>query len=133
MKFEKITNDICVTVEPEYLESQSQPDESHFVWAYHITIHNLGHDNVQLVNRYWKIIDENGHMQQVDGEGVVGVQPTLHPNERFEYTSGTHLDTPSGMMMGAYEMTDDLKQSFTVEIPAFSLDSPDIDKKRMAH
>jgi ApaG protein len=133
MKFEKITNDIRVSVEPEYLENQSQPDEHHFVWAYHVKIHNLGNDNVKLLNRYWKIVSETGGVQQVDGAGVVGVQPELGPDQQFEYTSGTHLDTPSGIMMGAYEMTDDLQQSFNVEIPAFSLDSPGSDQSRMAN
>jgi len=79
---------------------------------------------VQLLNRHWRITDSMGRMQEVHGAGVVGEQPTLEPGESFEYTSGTPLSTPSGIMVGTYEMESTAGRRFDVEIPAFSLDSP---------
>jgi len=118
------TNAIRVTVEPTFLEDQSAPSDDHYVWAYQVTIENTGGDTVQLINRHWRITDAMGRMQEVKGEGVVGEQPRLAPGEQFEYTSGTPLGTPSGIMMGTYEMEDEAGARFEIDIPAFSLDSP---------
>ena len=79
---------------------------------------------MQLVNRHWKIIDANGTLQEVRGKGVVGEQPILNPGEKFEYTSGTPLTTSSGFMEGSYEMQSDNGNTFDVQIPQFSLDTP---------
>jgi len=122
--YEAITDDIKVTVRPVYLDEQSEPSDNHFVWAYHIRIENLGKRRVQLVNRHWKITDALGRMQEVRGPGVVGEQPVLDPGEAFEYTSGTPLSTPSGVMVGTYEMEGPEGDMFDVAVPAFSLDSP---------
>tara|TARA_Y100000590_G_C15231007_1_gene830114 strand:+ start:221 stop:613 length:393 start_codon:yes stop_codon:yes gene_type:complete len=122
--YTKTTNKINITVNPYYLEDQSVPEEQHFVWAYQVTINNLSSESVQLKNRFWKIIDSNGSKQEVRGEGVVGEQPILHPGEKFEYTSGTPLTTPSGFMEGYYEMETKNGSKFDVSIPLFSLDSP---------
>ena len=89
-----------------------------------MTIDNQGNEKVQLKNRYWKIIDSNGSEQEVKGEGVVGEQPILNPGEKFEYTSGTPLSTPSGFMGGHYEMETKAGKKFEAIIPLFSLDSP---------
>ncbi len=78
----------------------------------------------RFVNRYWQITDSLGRVQEVRGAGVVGEQPTLRPGEAFEYTSGTPLPTPSGIMVGAYEMKGLNGRHFDVAVPAFSLDSP---------
>ncbi len=118
------TRAIRVTVEPYYLEDQSQPDDDCFVWAYHITIENMGDETVILRHRYWKITDSHGRVQEVRGPGVVGEQPVLNPGGVFEYTSGAPLDTPSAIIVGAYEMETSRGESFQVTIPAFSLDSP---------
>lgn len=118
------TEGIRVTVKPHYLEDQSSPEEEHYVWAYQVFIENMSADTVQLLNRYWHITDANGRVQEVKGPGVVGEQPTLPPGEAFEYTSGCPLSTPSGIMVGRYEMTDNSGRNFEVDIPAFSLDSP---------
>jgi ApaG protein len=115
---------IDVTVQPMYLEEQSSPDENHFVWAYHIRITNEGDENVQLKTRYWQIFDAAGHSQEVRGAGVIGKQPVLKPGDSFEYTSGTPLSTPSGLMAGAYQMETESGEVFEAKIPAFSLDSP---------
>ena len=122
--YEAITDEIKVTVRPVYLEAQSEPDENHFVWAYHVRIENLGARAVQLRNRYWRITDARGRVQEVRGPGVVGEQPMLKSGEVFEYTSGTPLTTPSGVMVGAYEMEAPDGNLFEVAVPAFSLDSP---------
>tara|TARA_B100000686_G_C16196288_1_gene668347 strand:+ start:170 stop:583 length:414 start_codon:yes stop_codon:yes gene_type:complete len=122
--YSKTTKKINISVEPFYLEEQSEPDESHFVWAYKIIINNKGEETVKLVNRYWKIIDSGGNSREVKGPGVVGEQPTLKPGEQFEYTSSAPLNTPSGFMSGHYEMTNNNGSKFEVEIPLFSLDSP---------
>jgi ApaG protein len=118
------SQDIRITVEPYYLDDQSSPSDDHFVWAYHVKIENVGEATVQLINRYWRITDANGQIQEVRGSGVVGEQPVLDPGESFEYTSGTPLGTPSGIMVGTYEMETQNGERFDVEIPAFSLDSP---------
>ena len=118
------SQDIRITVEPYYLDDQSSPSDDHYVWAYHVKIENMGEATVQLINRYWRITDANGQIQEVRGSGVVGEQPVLDPGESFEYTSGTPLGTPSGIMVGTYEMETQNGERFDVEIPAFSLDSP---------
>lgn len=122
--YKRTTRDIRVTVRPEFLEEQSKPDEAYYVWAYTIVIENVGEEIVTLKTRYWKITDAGGRVQEVRGAGVVGEQPTLKPGERFQYTSGCPLATPSGFMVGAYQMETASGEAFNVEIPAFSLDSP---------
>ena len=102
--YSQTTRSIKVTVKPFYLEDQSSPADNHFVWAYHVRIENRGRETVQLRRRHWKITDNRGQMQEVRGPGVVGEQPVLAPGESFEYTSGTPLPTPSGIMVGSYEM-----------------------------
>ena len=118
------TRAIVVTVEPIYLEEQSEPAQAHYVWAYHVRIENQGRETVQLRNRYWRITDSYGRVQEVRGAGVVGVEPVLEPGASFEYTSGTPLNAPSGIMVGTYELEGADGQRFEVDIPAFSLDSP---------
>ncbi|RMF11062.1 MAG: Co2+/Mg2+ efflux protein ApaG [Alphaproteobacteria bacterium] len=122
--YKALTRDIEVTVEPFYLEDQSNPDEERYVWAYHVQIENKGGSRVQLKSRYWRITDALGRVQEVHGEGVVGEQPVLNPGDVYEYTSGAPLSTPSGVMVGRYFMISDTGEDFAVEIPAFSLDSP---------
>lgn len=122
--YRQTTDSICVTVKPIYLEEQSAPADNHYVWAYQVQIENTGAETVQLLNRHWRITDSQGRMQEVRGAGVVGEQPRLGPGESFEYTSGTPLPTPSGIMVGSYEMVTADGRHFEVAIPAFSLDSP---------
>lgn len=122
--YEETTRRIRVSVEPVFLDEQSAPDEDHYVWAYQVKIENDGIEPVQLLNRHWQITDARGQLQEVKGEGVVGEQPMLKPGEAFEYTSGTPLATPSGIMFGSYEMETKAGERFNIKIPAFSLDSP---------
>lgn len=118
------THEIKVTVTPHYLEEQSDPGDHHYVWAYTIQMENMGEQTVQLLNRYWHITDANGGVQEVRGSGVVGEQPVLQPGDSYQYTSGAALRTSSGIMVGNYEMEAE-GERFTIDIPAFSLDSPD--------
>ena len=122
--FQRTTREIKVSVQPAYLADQSAPDSNHFFWAYTVLIENGGRDTVQLRTRYWRIIDANGRTIEVKGAGVVGQQPILRPGEKFEYKSGTPLETPSGMMLGAYQMQTAEGVAFQVDIPLFPLDSP---------
>ncbi|MBI1391146.1 MAG: Co2+/Mg2+ efflux protein ApaG [Alphaproteobacteria bacterium] len=122
--YERTTNGIRICVEPQFLDDQSDPEEDHYVWAYTVRIENESAETVRLRNREWTITDAHGQSEVVTGEGVVGEQPTLKPGEGFEYTSGAPLATPSGLMVGRYGMETPDGRKFTVDIPAFSLDSP---------
>lgn len=122
--YRALTRDIEVVVEPYYLEEQSDPEDDRYVWGYKIVIANHSEHVVRLMNRYWHITDQNGQVDEVTGPGVIGEQPLLRPGDSYEYSSGCPLDTPSGMMFGHYEMETDEGETFDVDIPAFSLDSP---------
>ena len=122
--FHATTRAIRVTVNPQYLPDQSEPNKSQFVWAYKVRIENTGDIAVQLRSRHWKITDGLGRSQEVKGPGVVGETPRLRPGEMFEYTSGTSLSTPSGFMGGTYQMVSESGENFDIEIPTFSLDTP---------
>ncbi|MCS6890733.1 MAG: Co2+/Mg2+ efflux protein ApaG [Rhodovarius sp.] len=120
-----VTRELRVSVQPFFLEEQSDPDRSRYVWAYRVEIANEGSHTVQLLKRTWLITDARGRTQRVHGDGVVGEQPVLRPGDEFRYTSGTPLSTPSGIMRGLYHMVDlDTGEAFDVVIPTFSLDSP---------
>jgi ApaG protein len=123
--YQKMTHSIEVTVRPFFVEEQSTPEDNHFVFGYHIRIHNRGEQVVKLLNRHWRITDGRGRLQEVKGPGVVGEQPVLGPGQVFEYTSACPLTTPSGIMVGTYEMVDANGERFLIDIPAFSLDYPD--------
>jgi ApaG protein len=122
--YRAVTRGIQVTVTPKYLADKSSPEQDRYFWAYTIEIKNLGKVTVQLKTRHWKITDGNGHVQEVRGPGVVGERPVLKPGERYEYTSGVPLTTPTGLMAGTYQMAADDGERFDAEVPAFSLDSP---------
>jgi len=118
------TRAISVTVKPQYLPDQSDPAKSKYVWAYQVRIENKGDVTVQLRSRHWKITDGLGRTQEVKGPGVVGETPMLRPGDVFEYTSGTPLSTPSGIMGGTYQMVTESGENFDIEVPVFSLDTP---------
>lgn len=122
--YSRTTRDITIEVNPVYLEDQSSPGDNHYVWAYRVRIENHSDHTVQLLRRHWKITDAMGRIQEVQGSGVVGEQPVLHPGETYEYTSGTPLPTPSGIMVGRYQMEKEDGERFEVDVPPFSLDSP---------
>jgi len=116
--------DIRVSVDTEYLEEQSNPEEEYFVFAYTIKIANSGTETAQLLTRHWIIEDSNKKVQEVHGEGVVGEQPVLKPGQEFIYTSGTMLETPVGSMRGSYQMRADDGTLFDATIEPFYLSQP---------
>ncbi len=113
-----------VSVEVEFLAEQSDVAQNRYAFAYHIKITNTGSVPAQLISRHWIITDANGNQQEVKGLGVVGAQPLLAPQQRYEYTSGTVLNSPVGEMRGTYQMVADDGTQFDVEIPAFVLSMP---------
>jgi ApaG protein len=122
--YQQKTRSIEISVEPFYVDEQSSPSSSRFVFGYRVKIDNQGHEAVQLMNRYWQITDAVGRTVEVEGPGVVGEQPLIEPGDHFEYTSGTPLGTPSGVMIGRYQMVTESGETFDADIPAFSLDAP---------
>ena len=122
--FEAVTHDIHVAVRAGYLDDQSNPKESFYMWGYHITITNKRDQPVQLLSRHWVITDGAGQVRDIRGKGVVGQQPRILPGTSFRYSSGTPLATPTGFMQGHYEMITKGGETLSIEIPAFSLDSP---------
>lgn len=123
--YRSTTRNIEVEVEPFYLADRSAPDESRYVWGYRVTIANNSDEFIQLLARYWRIVDGAGKVEEVRGPGVVGEQPELNPGDSFQYTSGCPLKTPSGFMVGSYTVRSGAGEFFDVDIPAFSLDLPD--------
>lgn len=123
--YRQTTNDITVSVEPRYLDTESVPEKNVYVWAYTVRIENQGSETLQLRTRHWKITDSYGRTQEVHGSGVVGEHPVLKPGQTFEYTSGAPLNTNSGIMTGTYAMETPDGRVMDVAIPAFSLDMPD--------
>ena len=116
--------EFTVSVSTQYLEEQSDPERSSFVFAYAITIKNTGQLAAQLISRHWVITDANNRVEEVRGLGVVGHQPLLQPGEQFEYTSGTAMATPQGSMTGEYFCVAEDGEQFEVKIPEFVLSLP---------
>jgi len=115
---------IEVDVETAFVDEQSDPEQDRYVFAYTITIRNVGEVAARLLTRHWVITDSNGRIQEVRGEGVVGEQPHLQPGEGFRYTSAAMIETPVGSMHGSYQMLADDGTQFDADIPAFSLSIP---------
>ena len=121
---EAVTNNVRVEVEAQYAPERSQPFQQNWFFYYTVRITNEGEDTVQLLSRHWVVTDANGRTDEVRGPGVVGEQPVLAPGETFQYTSGTPLNTASGLMRGTYQMVTEEGNHFDVEIAAFSLQEP---------
>ena len=117
---------IQVSARTAWLAEQSEPERNRFVFAYTITIENLGSVTAQLISRHWLITDAHGKVQEVRGEGVVGEQPVLPPGGSYQYTSGAVLETPVGTMQGSYRMVADDGHDFDAEIPTFRLAVPNV-------
>ncbi len=109
---------------PQYIESQSSPDKSRYVFAYTITITNAGSTSATLLSRHWLITDSNGKIQEVKGDGVIGEKPYLKPGQSFRYSSGAMIETPVGVMQGNYLMVSDDGDNFKAPIPKFTLSIP---------
>ena len=117
-------HDITVSSRVTFVPDQSDPQKGRYVFAYTITIRNTGAVAAQLVSRHWIITDADNKVQEVKGEGVVGEQPLLRPDESFEYTSGAAIATPVGTMRGSYRMVAEDGVEFDAPIPEFTLSMP---------
>jgi len=121
----KITDGVKVSVETTYQPEYSNPANEHFMFAYKVMIENLGEYSVQLMSRHWSIFDSNGTKREVEGEGVVGLQPIIEPGQFHEYVSGCNLKTDMGTMQGTYQMKRLVDNDvFDVKIPEFNLVAP---------
>jgi ApaG protein len=121
----KTTHDVRVSVESFYQPEHSRPGQKYFVFAYRITIENLGQFKVQLLSRHWRIVDSSGERREVKGEGVIGEQPILEPGASFQYVSWCELSTDMGFMWGNYTFLDHSEDNdFEVAIPVFNLVAP---------
>ena len=118
------TPEIEIEVETSFLEDESQPQDSRFIFAYTVTITNRGEEAIKLLTRHWNICDANEKVQEVHGEGVVGRQPHLGSGQSFQYSSGAILETAVGTMQGNYEFITDSGNIFSAPIPAFLLADP---------
>ncbi|MEM7378351.1 MAG: Co2+/Mg2+ efflux protein ApaG [Pseudomonadota bacterium] len=121
---EDLSQGIDVQVEAHFLESESDPRSERYVFAYTVTIRNVGETAAKLIKRHWKIVDGNGKISYVNGEGVVGETPHLKPGEGFQYTSGTMLETDMGTLGGRYQMVTDEGATFDAVIPDCLLSAP---------
>lgn len=119
------TRGVRILVRPRFIPEQSDPDNSQWLFAYHITIRNTGEQTVQLISRHWVITNGEGKVEEVRGPGVVGYQPVLKPGEEFEYTSGCPLTTPVGTMHGEFNMiVPGSGEKFDAKIEPFRLAVP---------
>jgi len=120
-----ISEGVEVSVETFYQQDYSNPMQSEYMFAYRIAIENHNSFPVKLHRRHWYIFDSTGSTREVEGEGVVGVQPVLSPGEKYQYVSGCNLRTEMGRMHGTYQMENlNSKQLFDVNIPAFEMFVP---------
>jgi len=117
-------NKVLVEAKPHYIEAQSSPEQNRYVFAYTITITNVGATAARLLTRHWLITDANGKVQEVNGEGVVGEHPYLKPGQMFRYTSAAIIETPVGIMQGKYQMQSENGEDFKAPIPQFTLSIP---------
>ena len=121
MFFHRETHGIRVSAQPFYVADHSEPDEQRYVFAYRMRIENVGLEPAQLVWRHWFIHDPIGGTSEVEGEGVVGEQPTLAPGSVHEYQSFCILEGPEGSMEGFYEFRRPDGSRFNADIPPFFL------------
>ncbi len=121
----KISEGVTISVETFYQPDYSNPDTSEYMFAYRITIENNNSFPVQLLRRHWYIFDSDCTHREVEGEGVVGIQPQIAPGEKYQYVSGCNLRTEMGKMHGTYLMENiHTKKNFSVNIPAFEMTVP---------
>lgn len=121
----KISEGVTISVETFYQSEYSNPETNEYMFAYRITIENNNAFPVQLLRRKWLIFDSNCTHREVEGEGVIGVQPLIAPGEKYQYVSGCNLKTEMGRMHGTYFMENvNTKRTFIVNIPAFEMVVP---------
>jgi ApaG protein len=121
---EAVTRDVRVEVESKFAPEYSEPFRQVWRFIYTIKITNEGSERVKLLGRHWFITDATGHVEEVEGDSVVGENPSLGPGESFQYTSWCELTTSSGIMKGSYRMASRSGEHFDVEIAPFALQEP---------
>jgi len=122
---QQVTEGVSVSVETFYQPGPSNPLNSEYLFAYRITIENQSTMPIKLISRHWHIIDSNGSKREVEGEGVVGQQPIIEPNEKYQYVSAANLRSDMGKMYGLYQMENLYnKKIISVTIPEFQLIAP---------
>ena len=117
---------INITTQVTYLPEQSAVKNKRFLWSYQCSIENQSEEIVQLLNRYWRIIDMTGRIEEVRGPGVIGLQPIIKPGKKFIYTSFCQLEYPQGTMEGYYEMQTLEEVKFVAQVPKFALSCPEV-------
>ena len=123
--YSKISSGIIVSVETFYQQEYSNPKNQDFMFAYKITIHNQNNFPVKLMSRYWHILDSTGIVKEVEGEGVVGIQPVIQPSEKYQYVSGCNLKSELGRMQGNYLLQNmHSKSTFIADIEPFYFTAP---------
>jgi ApaG protein len=121
----KISEGVNVSVETFYQPEYSNPFNSEYMFAYRITLENSNSFPVQLLRRHWYIFDSNSELREVEGEGVIGIQPVINPGQKYQYVSGCNLRSELGKMHGMYFMENSHnKQTFIIKIPAFEMVAP---------
>jgi ApaG protein len=123
---DRLDETIRIETKMAYLAEQSAPSERRFVFAYTINIHNAGQTPAKLLTRHWLITDADGHVQEVNGDGVIGEQPEILPGESHTYSSGAIIETPVGTMQGRYGMVSSTGTHFDARIPVFRLAVPGV-------
>lgn len=122
--FEATTRQIRVAVQPAFVREESDPRRDYYFFSYTVRITNDGFEPVQLLSRRWVITDATGKVEEVQGDGVIGQQPTVKPGETFQYSSFCPLPTPTGSMEGSYTMLTSKGEQVEVQIPKFVLAEP---------
>lgn len=123
-KFSLRTNDVTVSVEPNFDKERSNPNQGQFVFSYVVDIQNDRAESIQINHRSWVITDSFGNMEIVEGVGVVGEQPIIPPGQTYRYTSYCPLRTSFGSMKGSYLATDPRGTNLKIDIPEFILAHP---------
>ena len=111
---------IKVSSKPKYEPLHEVTGAKH-VFSYTIKIENCSDKIVQLKRRHWFILDGDYNKREVEGEGVIGEQPTLHPGQSFEYQSWCPIASDYGSMSGYYTFRTMNNEEFKVDIPQFVL------------
>lgn len=117
-------HNISVTATASFVEQDSDANQNRYIFAYTITIANTGKSAAQLLQRHWVLTDANGKIQEVHGDGVIGMQPQINTGEHFQYTSSALLETDVGIMQGYYTFRDNDGETFNAPIPRFTLAIP---------
>ena len=117
-------NKITIDVSVNFIETQILAEKIYYIFVYNITIINNGSVPAKLLSRYWLITDSENKIQEVNGTGVIGIQPYIKPKESFSYSSSAAINTPVGTMQGSYTMLSDDGDEFIALIPRFTLSIP---------